>query len=308
MRKIIINSFLDRNAVRHESLADFCVTWLYYPSQKSERPETQHDYLYGAIINKLILERSEAAVCAKVNYCIITPADIPQFVEKIIDAYFDVHICYQTDIAMDFLKASEKHWTQDERDRWRGVMNKLYILHPDLFGCYKKVLFLDCDLLIVDAARYLALLSESATPAGVYEYSNRLRMNKIKTHLVHSKFKNNQVIPKKYCTADTAYYHCINASLLIVRSSEADYETICADIASVDGMYRRMPQLRTHVLYFPEQEYLTNFFAGRWHSVDFRFLSTADSPFHVAGKFWTETFFDRRTGIPSEFWNFFLGC
>lgn len=305
---IYINSFTDRLSAKNISCSKYCVVWLFYPGNDSLNENNRNDYIYGAIINKLILARSHRNLHTTIDYCIITPNEIPDYVAKIIGSYFDIHICYGLGVEMEFTNASEKHWTTDERNRWHGVMNKLYILHPDLFGCYQKVMYVDSDMMIRNAEKYLALLDEMAVPSGVYEYSNRLRLNKVKTHLVHDKFQNNEIIPKKYCTADTAYYHCVNASLLILSANEKDYERVCRDITSAEDMYKSMPQLRNHVMYFPEQEYLTNFYAGRWHSADSRFLSTADSPYHIAGKFWTFDFFDRRTGIPSEFWNFFLAC
>jgi hypothetical protein len=308
MKKIFINSFFESPNVINKSDRDFSFAWLFYPTKNCIHSQNQNDYIYGAIINKLILSRSEICKKRKIDFCIITPENIQPHIDRMISSYFDIHVSYANNIQSDFTRVAEKYWSCDQKNKWDGVMNKLYVLHPDLFGCYKKVILLDSDLMIRNAEKYLLLFDEMDTPSGVYEYSNRLIYNKVKTHLVYKNFRNNQIIPKKYCTANTAHYHCINASLLILKANINDYNQICKDISSPQSMYKHMPQLENHILYFPEQEFLTNFYAGRWHSIDFKFLSTIDSPYHIAGKFWTFDFFDRRTSIPSEFWCFFLEC
>lgn len=329
---------------RNSSSKKFACVWLFYPSVNAPKKK-ENDYLYGSIINSRILRSCEQEYFAYghdsqiqpgkkkmqskvskeysqqrninisntdydhcIDYILLTPSDLCPFVKHLISCYFDIHVEYCSDIFFDFLGVSQNHWSGEEKDKWSGVTNKLYIFHPDLFGCYNKVLFLDSDFLIKSPSVYLSLFNSYDTPAGCYEYSNILLRNKEKTQLVTSKrFRNNQVVPQKFCTAGTKFYHCVNASLLLIDANEQDYSSMKQDMENTNNIfYKRHPQLQNHILYFPEQEYLTNFFAGRWHSFDHSLLSTKDSPHHISGKFWTFKFFDRQTGIPNAFLRFFL--
>lgn len=303
MIKINISDFecrVDKNT----SLKKYAFVWLFYPNVNLV--DTKNDYIYGCLINQKIIKNylNIMKLSDLFDTVIITPAEIDSYIHEIIEKIFDVHIQYNNSIHMSFISESEKRWTVAEK-RWKGVLNKLYIFHPDLFSCYNKVLFLDADILIKKPDEFIKLIDKINCPAGVYEYSCRCPTNQKITHLVHQKFTDNEVIPKKFCIAGTKYYHSINASLLIIQANENDYKKICTELNEY-VFKKTYPQFKNHILYFPEQEYLTNFFAGSWHSVPNKFLLTADSETHIAGKFWDSKIFDRQIGIPSEFYHYFV--
>lgn len=307
MEKILIDSFDSRPRNCNLSKKKYAVTWLFYPNENF--PAFQlNDYLYGCIVNQNIINNwNHKNENVEMDFVIITPVWVEGFVDDIIEKYFTIHIKYKKNINFDFLSETVQLWSEDEKKRWGGVMNKLYLLHPDLFGCYEKVMYIDSDLIIRNPSKYIDLLKKMNCPAGVYENSNMCLYNKPKTQMLHKAFRDNQIIEPKFCLAGSVYYHCVNASLYLFRVNEREYERICSEMQSVETFYKNNPNLRTHKIYFPEQEYLTNFFAGKWHAIDARFLSTRSSEFQCAGKFWNFKFFDRRTGIPSEFWSYFLG-
>jgi alpha-N-acetylglucosamine transferase len=307
MIKIDIYDFISRlsgNHAKNKSQKKYAFVWLFYPNHINTNK--CNDYIYGCLINQKIISTQLIYMNLSdlFDTAIITPKFIDSHLNDMIEKVFDVHVTYENSIHMDFVSESEKYWSEDEK-RWNGVLNKLFIFHPDLFGCYDKIMFLDADTIIKKPHEFIKLFESTCTPAGVYEYSCRCPTNQKITHLVHQKFKDNQIIPKKFCVAGTKFYHSINASLLLVKANEKDYTKICQEI-NKNTFYKNYPQFKNHILYFPEQEYLTNFYAGLWHSIPHKFLLTAESEMHLPGKFWESTIFDRRIGIPSEFCHYFV--
>lgn len=303
--KISIGDFGERVRA-NMSRKRYCFAWLFYPSVAGDA-QHKYDYLYGSIVNCHILRdffgsANGPAVCQvkadDVDFCVITPDRLGEDLDNMIALHFGVHVAYSRPVWAHFLEQSEREWSADERARWSGVMNKLYLWHPDLFGGYEKIVYLDSDMLITDVVRYARLLVDYETPAGVYEQSNICKHNSKKGQLLVKAFKQNQIIPAKCCTAGTLFYHCVNASLYVLRATEEDYEKMRTEMSSHSVLVRRHPQLARHVLYFPEQEYLTNFFAGRWHAVDRKMLGTTTTSCQIAGRFWENVDFDRRTGVP----------
>lgn len=291
----------------------FCFVWLFYPNYEKST-HTQHDYLYGSIVNNYLLRdyaRGRGATgetsgtCKDVSFAIITPSGLNEAICNLIESHFDLHVTFGKSIDAQFLRQSEETWDESERQRWRGVMNKLFVLHPDIFGHYEKVVYLDSDMFILAPSKYYKLFEDYNTPAGVYERANLLRHNRSKSHVLVKEFRWNQVIPTKFCKAGTKFYHCVNASLLVLTANETDYERLRGQLRDAKTLYREQPQLVGHVLHFPEQEYLTNFFAGRWRAVDSMLLSTITTAYQASGRFWENPDFDRNTGITAEARNFF---
>jgi hypothetical protein len=286
---------------------EFCFVWLFYPQSGAVSEWTRYDYLYGSIVNSFLLKdyARRQSCCPGVSFAVITPSGLQESICKLIGTHFDLHVTYDCAVEASFLEASEKTWSDFERQRWGGVMNKLYLLHPDIFGCYKKIVYLDSDMFILSPCKYFALFHEYDTPAGVYERANLLKFNRQKTHILVKEFTRNQVIPAKYCKAGTKFYHCVNASLLILTANESDYQSVTAQLSDPDTLHKEQPHLSSHVLHFPEQEFLTNFFAGRWRAVDGVLLGTTSTWCQASGRFWENPGFDRGTGIITEAREFF---
>lgn len=283
IKKINIKNFESR-IERECNSKRYAVVWLFYPNPIETNDKLKNGYIFGSILNVQTLKLDDFFK-NNVEFVVITPQDIDDKINLWISDNFDKHILYEESIHMNFITQSKKIWSTEnpEHLRWEYVLNKLYVLHPDLFGDYEKVLFLDSDIMIKSPHEYAKLFNYS-TPAGVYENSCRV-LNQKKNQLVHRKFKDDELIHSKFCTAGTLYYHCINAGLLLLKANEKDYERIKTDNQHFTIKY---PQFAKHNLYFPEQEYLTNFYAGKWHSINHNFLTTVDTPNHHAKKFWNE--------------------
>lgn len=273
-RRVHIASF-DARVTSPAPGASHAIVWLFYPGA-----DGGCEYLKGALLAAGVFR---AHLGNRVDLVLLTPACIDAALQPHIEGAFDVHVTYGSDVQMPFMAATAARWGAAEQ-RWRGVLNKLYVFHADVFGEYEAVMLLDSDVVIRRPDAYARVL-RGPTPAGVYENSCAVRTNRAVRHVVAPRFAAGARIPRRYCVAGTPFYHHVNAGLLVVRATTAAHAQMVAD-ADASVFARRFPGLAAQAIHFPEQDYLTNFFAGEWHALDHSFLTTVTTENHIAGKFW----------------------
>ena len=176
------------------------------------------------------------------------------------------------------------------------VFFKLHIFNPDLFP-YEKVCFVDSDLVPLNYYDSLFMLE---TPAGFLEYRKKIpyleSFNWDRCDFV----KHGETIPKELTDIDKKTGADINAGLLLVKPDKKEYNSMIKEITSPvkewigpnkrhKGFYTfdfSKPTGRDFVdssYCYPEQNYLTKHFSGKWKYIEFAFQSWSRDPCNSFG-------------------------
>ena len=210
------------------------------------------------------------------------------------------------------------------------VFFKLHIFNPDLFP-YEKVCFVDSDLVPLNYYDSLFMLD---TPAGFVEYRKRIPYLESFNWDRCDFLKHGEDIPKELTDIDKKTGADVNAGLLLVKPDKREYNAMIKEITSPakkwigpnklhKGFYTfdfSEPSGRTFIknsYCYPEQNYLTKRYSGKWKYIEFAFQSWSRDPcnsfgIHMAAfnpKPWfkqpigTKISFNKRYNPYSEEWN-----
>ena len=210
------------------------------------------------------------------------------------------------------------------------VFFKLHIFNPDLFP-YEKVCFVDSDLVPLNYYDSLFMLD---TPAGFVEYRKRIPYLESFNWDRCDFLKHGEDIPKELTDIDKKTGSDVNAGLLLVKPNKKEYNSMIKEITSPakkwigpnklhKGFYTfdfSEPSGRTFVknsYCYPEQNYLTKRYSGKWKYIEFAFQSWSRDPcnsfgIHMAAfnpKPWfkqpigTKISFNKKYNPYSEEWN-----
>lgn len=210
------------------------------------------------------------------------------------------------------------------------VFFKLHIFNPDLFP-YEKVCFVDSDLVPLNYYDSLFMLD---TPAGFVEYRKRIPYLESFNWDRCDFLKHGEDIPKELTDIDKKTGSDVNAGLLLVKPNKKEYDAMIKEITSPakkwigpnkihKGFYTfdfSEPSGRTFIkdsYCYPEQNYLTKRYSGKWKYIEFAFQSWSRDPcnsfgIHMAAfnpKPWfkqpigTKISFNKKYNPYSEEWN-----
>lgn len=184
----------------------------------------------------------------------------------------------------------------DKTHPYVHVFFKLHIFNPDLFP-YEKVCFVDSDLVPLNYYDSLFMLD---TPAGFVEYRKRIPYLESYNWDRCDFLKHGEVIPKELTDIDKKTGADVNAGLLVVKPNKKDYEAMMKEITSPakkwigpnkkhKGFYTfdfSEPTGRKFIknsYCYPEQNYLTKHFSGKWKYIEFAFQSWSRDPCNSFG-------------------------
>ena len=176
------------------------------------------------------------------------------------------------------------------------VFFKLHIFNPDLFP-YEKVCFVDSDLVPMNYFDSLFMLN---TPAGWVEYRKKFPYKEGYAWDRCDFLKHGEPIPKIFTDVDTPGGADVNAGLLVVSPSKKEYDSMIKEITSPlntwmgkDKLHKGFydfnfddPVGRKFVAdsyCFPEQNYLTKRYSGKWTFIEFAFQSWTLDPCNSFG-------------------------
>ena len=176
------------------------------------------------------------------------------------------------------------------------VFFKLHIFNPDLFP-YEKVCFVDSDLVPMNYFDSLFMLD---TPAGWVEYRKKFPYKEGYAWDRCDFLKHGEPIPKIFTDVDTPGGADVNAGLLVVSPNKKEYDSMIKEITSPlktwmgpekyhKGFYDFNfddPVGRKFVAdsyCFPEQNYLTKRYSGKWTFIEFAFQSWTLDPCNSFG-------------------------
>ena len=176
------------------------------------------------------------------------------------------------------------------------VFFKLHIFNPDLFP-YEKVCFVDSDLVPLNYYDSLFMLD---CPAGFVEYRKKTPYLEGFNWDRCDFLEHGETIPKELTDVDKKTGADVNAGLLLVKPDKKEYNKMIKeltspvknwmgkdkkhkgfyhfDFSSVDGR-----QFVDSSYCFPEQNYLTKHFSGKWKYIEFAFQSWSRDPCNSFG-------------------------
>ncbi len=183
-----------------------------------------------------------------------------------------------------------------EKHPYSHVFFKLHIFNPDLFP-YDKVCFVDSDLVPLNFYDSLFMLN---TPAGWVEYRKKEPYKQAYVWDRCDFLKHGQRIPKAITDIDKPTGADVNAGLMIVSPNKKEYNEMIKELTSPvetwmgsnkkhKGYYDfdfDIPggqQWRKNSYCFPEQNYLTKRYSGKWTFVEFAFQSWTLDPCNSFG-------------------------
>tara|TARA_B100001094_G_C18184758_1_gene803059 strand:- start:266 stop:2881 length:2616 start_codon:yes stop_codon:yes gene_type:complete len=176
------------------------------------------------------------------------------------------------------------------------VFFKLHIFNPKLFP-YEKVCFVDSDLVPMNYYDSLFMLD---CPAGFVEYRKKIPYLESFNWDRCDFLEHGKPIPKELTDVDKPTGADVNAGLLLVEPNKKEYESMIKELTSkVDtwmgedkfhkGFYSfdfNKPYGRSFVkdsYCYPEQNYLTKRFSGKWKYIEFAFQSWGLDPCNSFG-------------------------
>jgi len=176
------------------------------------------------------------------------------------------------------------------------VFFKLHIFNPDLFP-YEKVCFVDSDLVPMNYYDSLFMLD---TPAGWVEYRKKFPYKESYAWDRCDFLKHGHPIPKIFTDVDTPGGADVNAGLMVVSPNKAEYNSMIKEITSPLSSW--MGPDKYHKGYYdfdfnnpigskfvpnsycyPEQNYLTKRYSGKWTFIEFAFQSWTLDPCNSFG-------------------------
>lgn len=269
---------------------------LMFPAPKTKMAS----YTDGCILAALGLRRQ--GVQADI-VCLVTP-DISKEVRSRLEVVYDkvLEVPYITPFRMtkkdilinkDILKNCHNY---NKLHPYSHVFTKLHIFNPDILP-YEKVVFVDSDLVPMNFYDSLFTLN---TPAGWVEYRKKFPFIESWNwdrcdSLVHGK-----PIPKFITDIDKKTGADVNAGLMVISPDKREYNAMIKELQSPVNLWFGEehehkgfwdmdfgnPQGRKFVkksYCYPEQNYLTKRFSGKWTFVSWSFQSWSLDPCNSFG-------------------------
>jgi hypothetical protein len=232
----------------------YATTWLAYPNPAMGPKPNQPDawtYLMSACVACLRL-RADPWFTQNVDCVILTPEIDDPKLKRLLGVVFDRHVEY-----LECLHGRPPPgFPSTPIVRWNGVFNKLHIWNPDVYP-YDRVLLMDAEVIVKDFKKYRGLFELPGDFLGVSE-SMEIPRN-----------VGYREVPYEYSSYGSGEYACMNAGVLIARPNHQDFYSMKA-LLKGGWTYtsERRPEYRARpneqmVMWCPEQEFLTCFFAGR---------------------------------------------
>ena len=176
------------------------------------------------------------------------------------------------------------------------VFFKLHIFNPDIFP-YEKVCFVDSDLVPLNYYDSLFMLD---TPAGFIEYRKKTPYLESFDWDRCDFLKHGKIIPKELTDVDQKTGADVNAGLLLIKPNKKEYNSMIKELTSPlenwmgpnklhKGFYTfdfDKPSGRKFIdksYCYPEQNYLTKRFSGKWKYIEFAFQSWSRDPCNSFG-------------------------
>ena len=291
---------------RKDGSSKFAYAIGMFPNPKNGKPA----YLDGCILAALGLKRQNTNADV---ICFITP-DISKKDKEKLEVVFD-KVMYVPYISPREYEMAD---TTDEGDKYERihvdkklfdncpnytkehpyvhVFFKLHIFNPDLFP-YEKVCFVDSDLVPLNYYDSLFMLD---CPAGFVEYRKKEPYLESYQWDRCDYLEHGKPIPKEITDIDKPTGADVNAGLLLVKPNKKEYDSMIKELSSPldtwmgpkkkhKGFYSFDFDDPTGMAFvkdsycYPEQNYLTKRYSGKWKFIEFAFQSWSRDPCNSFG-------------------------
>tara|TARA_Y100000817_G_scaffold260009_1_gene214087 strand:+ start:528 stop:2702 length:2175 start_codon:yes stop_codon:yes gene_type:complete len=292
-----------KSFMKHNGKSKFAYAFGMFPNPKNGKAS----YLDGCILGALGLKRQGTNADV---ICFITP-DISKSDKEKLEVVFD-KVIYVPYISPYKMKGNGKLKTikmdpnifkncpnYTKEHPYSHVFFKLHIFNPKLFP-YEKVCFVDSDLVPMNYYDSLFMLN---TPAGWVEYRKKWPFQKSFHWDRCDYLKHGEIIPKIFTDTGTKGASDVNAGLMIVSPNQKEYDSLIKEITSPISKW--MGPGKKHIGYYdmdlnknssitgqkfvdssycyPEQNYLTKRYSGKWTYVEYSFQSWSLDPCNSFG-------------------------
>ena len=176
------------------------------------------------------------------------------------------------------------------------VFFKLHIFNPDLFP-YEKVCFVDSDLVPMNYYDSLFMLN---TPAGWVEYRKKFPYKESYAWDRCDFLKHGEKIPKIFTDIDTPGGADVNAGLMVISPNKREYNSMIKEVTSPIKQWMGPDKIHkgfydfnfdsptgskfvSNSYCYPEQNYLTKRYSGKWTFIEFAFQSWSLDPCNSFG-------------------------
>ena len=288
--------------MKKEGKSKFAYAFGMFPNPKNGKAA----YLDGCILGALGLKRQKTIADV---ICFITH-DISEDDKKKLEVVFDkvIYVPYISPYDMGgegdlkTIKMDPKifqncnNYTKEHP--YSHVFFKLHIFNPDLFP-YEKVCFIDSDLVPMNYFDSLFMLN---TPAGWIEYRKKMPFSSGFHWDRCDYLKHGEKIPKIFTDIDTPGGSEVNAGLMVVSPSKKEYDSMIKELTSplekwmgktkfhkgyydfdFSGKSIRAQKFVANSYCYPEQNYLTKRYSGKWTYIEFAFQSWTLDPCNSFG-------------------------
>tara|TARA_Y100001935_G_scaffold200908_1_gene169265 strand:- start:4145 stop:6289 length:2145 start_codon:yes stop_codon:yes gene_type:complete len=284
----------------HNGKRKFAYAVGMFPNPKNGKPA----YLDGCILAALGLKRQKTDADI---ICFITP-DISKKDKEKLEVVFDkvMYVPYISPYEMEGegdlktimldKKLFDNCPNYTKQHPYVHVFFKLHIFNPELFP-YEKVCFVDSDLVPLNYYDSLFLLD---CPAGFVEYRKKAPYLESYQWDRCDYLKHGKLIPKEITDIDKPTGADVNAGLLLVKPNKKEYDAMIKELSSPleswmgpkkkhKGFYSfdfdsptGMEFVKNSYCY-PEQNYLTKRYSGKWKFIEFAFQSWSRDPCNSFG-------------------------
>tara|TARA_B100001094_G_scaffold271941_1_gene277498 strand:+ start:3093 stop:5294 length:2202 start_codon:yes stop_codon:yes gene_type:complete len=283
-----------------KSKKNFAYAFGLFPNPKTGKSS----YLDGCILGALGLKRQKTHADV---ICFVTH-DVSEDDIKKLEVVFDKVIRVPYISPFDMGGEGDLKTIKMDKDIFKNCNNytknhpyshvffKLHIFNPDLFP-YKKVCFVDSDLVPLNYYDSLFMLD---TPAGWVEYRKKFPYLESFNWDRCDFLKHGQKIPKLFTDINKPGGADVNAGLLVVTPNKKEYDEMIKEITSPldtwmgkdkfhKGFYdfdfntSKGTKFVKDSYCFPEQNYLTKRYSGKWNYVEFAFQSWSLDPCNSFG-------------------------
>ena len=178
------------------------------------------------------------------------------------------------------------------------VFFKLHIFNPELFP-YEKVCFVDSDLVPMNYFDSLFMLN---TPAGWVEYRKKMPFLSGFHWDRCDYLKHGEKIPKIFTEIDKPGGSDVNAGLMVITPNKVEYDSMIKELTSplekwmgpgklhrgftdfdFSGESIKCQKSVKNSYCYPEQNYLTKRYSGKWTYIEFAFQSWTLDPCNSFG-------------------------
>ena len=292
-----------KSFMRKSGKAKFAYAFGMFPNPKNGKAA----YLDGCILGALGLKRqgTQADVI-----CFITP-DISKDDKKKLEVVFDkvIYVPYispykmagQGDLSTIMMDpAIFKNCPNYTKEHpYSHVFFKLHIFNPALFP-YEKVCFVDSDLVPMNYYDSLFMLN---TPAGWVEYRKKFPFQKSFHWDRCDYLEHGKPIPDIFTDIGTKGSSDVNAGLMVISPNKKEYDEMIKQITSPAKSW--LGPGKEHIGFYdmeldkeksiagrkfvdssycyPEQNYLTKRYSGKWTYIEYSFQSWSLDPCNSFG-------------------------